>query len=74
MGFRDYWTAVSEGITEAVFPSNIYCVVCGSLIDRSRPYALCDECSGKMHWITGGTCDWCGKALPDTYQGSATTA
>ena len=22
-----------------------------------------------MHWITGGTCDWCGKALPDTYRG-----
>ena len=22
-----------------------------------------------MHWITGGTCDSCGKALPDTYRG-----
>ena len=71
MGFRALIGAVSEGISEAVFPSNIYCVVCGSLIDRSRPYALCDACVQKMHWITGGTCDWCGKALPDTYRGAA---
>lgn len=52
-----------------VFPSNIYCIVCGSMIDGSRPYALCDECVRKMHWITGDTCDRCGKALPETYRG-----
>lgn len=56
-------------ISEAVFPSNIYCIVCGSLIDRTRPYALCDECIRKMHWITGRTCSVCGKALPETYRG-----
>lgn len=60
---------VAGEITEAIFPSNIYCVMCGSLIDRSRPYSLCDECARQMHWITGGSCDWCGKALPDTYRG-----
>ena len=65
MEIRDIWNEVSE----AVFPSNIYCIVCGSLIDRSRPYALCDACVRKMHWITGGTCSRCGKALPDTYLG-----
>ena len=69
MGFRDYVRAATGEIAEAVFPSNIYCALCGSLIDRSRPYALCDGCVGKMHWITGGTCDQCGKALPDTYRG-----
>lgn len=69
MGFRDYVRMATGEIAEAVFPSNIYCVLCGSLIDRSRPYALCDGCVGKMHWITGGTCDQCGKALPDTYRG-----
>lgn len=66
MGIRD-WV---EEVSEAVFPSNIYCIVCGSLIDRSRPYALCDECVCKMHWITGGTCARCGKALPETYAGT----
>lgn len=54
---------------EALFPSNIYCEICGALIDRSRPYALCDECVRKMHWITGRTCEKCGKALPETYRG-----
>ena len=65
MGFRD----LTDEITEAVFPSNIYCEVCGSLIDRSRPYALCDKCVTQMRWITGSTCGVCGKALPDTYRG-----
>ncbi len=60
---------VSEEISEAVFPSNIYCCLCGGLIDRSRPYALCDDCIRKMHWITGRTCKSCGKALPDTFRG-----
>ena len=58
-----------EEVTEAIFPSNIYCIVCGSLIDRSRTYSLCDECVTQMHWITGRTCSICGKALPDTYLG-----
>jgi len=58
-----------EEMTEAIFPSNIYCIVCGSLIDRSRTYSLCDECVRQMHWITGRTCSVCGKALPDTYPG-----
>ena len=71
MGIRDIIARISEEISEAVFPSNIYCIVCGSLIDGSRPYALCDKCVQEMHWITGGTCDWCGKALPDTYRGVA---
>ena len=60
---------IKDGIAEAIFPSNIYCICCGSLIDRSRPYALCDLCVKKFHWITGRTCEKCGKALPDTYRG-----
>lgn len=60
--------ALSE-ISEAVFPSGIYCAVCGALIDRSRMYGLCDNCIKKIHWITGRTCRRCGKALPDEYRG-----
>ncbi len=60
---------IKDGIAEAIFPSNIYCICCGSLIDKSRPYALCDLCVKKFHWITGRTCEKCGKALPDTYRG-----
>ncbi len=60
---------IIEKIEEAVFPSNIYCISCGSMIDASRPYSLCDECARKLHWINGRACDKCGKALPDTYHG-----
>ena len=60
---------IKDGIAEAIFPSNIYCICCGSLIDKSRPYALCDLCVKKFHWIAGRTCEKCGKALPDTYRG-----
>lgn len=66
MGIRK----IIEAVDEAIFPSNIYCICCGALIDSSRPYALCDECIRKFHWNTGRTCDKCGKALPDTYRGS----
>lgn len=60
-------------ISEAVFPSGIYCIVCGSMIDRSRPYAVCDDCVKRMHWINGregGICTKCGKALPAAYTAS----
>ncbi len=55
-------------LDEAVFPSNIYCISCGSLIDGTRSYSLCDECIQKIHWISGRTCDKCGKALQDDYR------
>lgn len=55
-------------LDEAVFPSNIYCISCGSLIDGTRPYSLCDECSRKIHWNNGRTCGKCGKALQDDYR------
>lgn len=61
---------IKDEIWEALFPSNIYCIVCGSLIDRSRPYSMCDECIEKIHWISDvRTCSRCGKGLPDTFQG-----
>ena len=69
MEMRDVAARIFEEVSEAVFPSNIYCIMCGSLIDRSRIYAFCDQCVREMHWITGGTCDCCGKSLPDTYRG-----
>lgn len=61
---------LGTALDEAVFPSNIYCICCGSLIDGTRPYSLCDPCARKLHWIVGRSCVKCGKALPDTYRGS----
>ena len=56
-----------EYFWEFVFPSNIYCICCGSVIDRSRPYALCDKCVQKFHWMGKKTCTKCGKILEDEY-------
>lgn len=46
-----------------IFPSNIYCICCGSIIDHTRPYALCDSCVEKFHWVGKKTCEKCGKIL-----------
>lgn len=53
---------------EALYPSNIYCISCGSIIDASRDYALCDSCMEKFHWIGMKTCTKCGKILAEEYQ------
>lgn len=50
-----------------VFPDDIYCICCGSIIDSTRPYSLCNSCMDNIHWITGRTCSICGRALYDTY-------
>lgn len=59
----------AEVFLDALFPPGIYCICCGSLIDKSRTYGLCDECIKKLHWINGRACEKCGKALQDTYKG-----
>ena len=56
-------------ILDLIFPDNIYCISCGSMIDRTRPYSLCNTCMKDLHWITGRSCAICGKALSDTYDG-----
>ena len=60
---------IYDELMEWLFPSNIYCICCGSLIDRDRMYSLCDACMEDIHWINGRSCIKCGKALQDTYRG-----
>ena len=57
-----------EQLWEFVFPSNIYCICCGSVIDKTRPYALCDRCVQKFHWTGKKTCGKCGKILEEDYR------
>ena len=64
--FRGAW----ELLAEVLFPANIYCISCGSMITRDRAYSLCDKCMEDIHWITGRSCSKCGKALNDDYNGS----
>ena len=65
MGYVKKGLELIHWLDEAVFPSSLYCLCCGAMIDESRSYSLCDDCIRKFHWITGTTCDLCGKALPE---------
>lgn len=56
-----------EKFWEFVFPSNIYCICCESVIDRTRTYALCDRCVQKFHWMGKKICQKCGKILEEGY-------
>lgn len=53
---------------EALYPSSIYCISCGSVIDATRNYALCDSCIEKLHWVGQKTCVRCGKILSEDYR------
>lgn len=62
---------LSRGIEKGLdwlYPSDIYCISCGSLIDKTREYALCDSCMEKFHWLGSKTCEKCGKILDETYR------
>jgi ComF family protein len=59
---------ILEILLEAVYPSGIYCISCGSMIDSTRDYALCDSCMKSFHWAGMKTCGKCGKILADDYR------
>lgn len=60
-------SALGEGFLDLIYPSNIYCISCGNIIDDSRPYALCDTCVRTLKWANGRTCSRCGKLLQEGY-------
>lgn len=65
MGFLS--RGIEKGL-DLLYPSDIYCISCGSLIDKTREYALCDSCMEKFHWLGSKTCEKCGKILDETYR------
>ncbi|MCL1983687.1 MAG: ComF family protein [Clostridiales bacterium] len=58
---------ILKKLLELLFPSNIYCISCGSIIDSSRAYSLCDSCMRLFHWANGRTCEKCGKIIQESY-------
>ncbi|MDD3168350.1 MAG: ComF family protein [Eubacteriales bacterium] len=66
-------SALGEGFLDLIYPSNIYCISCGNIIDDSRPYALCDTCVRTLKWANGRTCGRCGKPLQENYGPSLCT-
>ena len=51
-------------ILDLLYPPQLYCLSCGALIDGTRTYGLCDACITKFSWVSGRTCEKCGKPLP----------
>lgn len=58
---------VFEKVINLIYPPSIYCICCGSIIDNSRSYSLCDNCIEKFSWIDEKTCEKCGKILEKDY-------
>ena len=54
---------IRTALLEAVFPSDLYCIRCGRIINRSRYDGLCDKCSEGFNWIGTDVCDKCGRLL-----------
>ena len=53
-------------LLDLIFPSGLYCICCGKIIDSSMPYHLCTTCMSQVKWSLGRTCSRCGKPLSDT--------
>ncbi len=64
---KGFLSSLGEGFFDLIYPSNIYCISCGNIIDDSRPYALCDACVRTLKWANGRTCSRCGKILQEDY-------
>lgn len=48
---------------EVLYPSNIYCLGCGTEIENDCLYSLCGDCLQKISWANGRTCSVCGRPL-----------
>lgn len=67
---RGSWIGkIANEVLDCLYPSGLYCICCGKIIDASRTYMMCNECIRDMKWITGRSCAKCGKALGDTDPG-----
>ncbi|MBN2900091.1 MAG: ComF family protein [Clostridia bacterium] len=56
-------------LLELLFPDGVECVLCDRLIDHQHPF-LCRECLSQFDFISGKSCDGCGKILPPMYDGA----
>ena len=57
-------------LIDYIYPSSIYCISCGNIIDESRNYSLCNDCFRKFKWINERTCINCGKILSESNNGT----
>ena len=41
---------VGSEIQEILFPSHLYCICCGNIVDNTRSYSICDHCMTHIRW------------------------
>ena len=58
-------------ILDFVFPKDLYCISCGRPLppQGAGGLALCDRCVSEISWISGGSCEKCGRLLADENPG-----
>ena len=56
------WNLVDK-IEEFVFPSHLYCICCGNIVDATRTYSLCDHCMTHIRWDISSPVDIKGMKL-----------
>ncbi len=54
ISLRKQTSAVVKPILDLIYPPGLYCIICGNLIDASRPYELCDHCREHIDWKLNG--------------------
>lgn len=45
-----YFQRFGTRTADLIFPSSLYCICCGKMIDQTRTYSLCDHCMTHMRW------------------------
>lgn len=54
---------IIDKVLEWIFPSDIYCICCGNLINSGKKYSLCDDCIRDLDWVNEFECEKCGVKL-----------
>lgn len=62
---RSMGKAIWNGLLDWIYPSGIYCICCGDVIDPELPYSLCPVCVRSLHWITEHSCHICGREVAE---------
>jgi len=59
---------MKDFLLNLLFPDGVECVLCHQLIDDNHQY-LCSDCLRQFDFITGKSCNGCGKSLPSIFDG-----
>jgi len=58
-------------ILDLIFPKDLYCISCGRPLPAQEAggLALCGRCASEIAWISGRSCEKCGRPLSDENPG-----